>query len=162
MTPQYADGPGTYVGTVCAENGRGVQLATANGTSPWLNKSAFRPGNTIILPITGQRVAIETDNKGFVKSVRLVEQAAPPIPAPAPVPRPAVPEAQPSHLAAWDDDLGEPDFPELVPATVSRETAIIRQSSAKTAFEYASATGLAPREAFALAAAIEQWVTRSE
>jgi hypothetical protein len=60
-------------GTVEAVNERGIRLG-----DEWLNLSKFKP---LALPPQGAQVRVETDAKGFLKSVEVLDQAAIPTPA---------------------------------------------------------------------------------
>jgi hypothetical protein len=60
-------------GTVEAVNERGIRLG-----DEWLNVSKFKP---VALPPQGAQVRVETDAKGFLKSVEVLDQASAPTPA---------------------------------------------------------------------------------
>lgn len=70
---------------------------------------------------------------------------------------------QPSHLANWDDDLGPPEYPDLVPASPRRETITARLAClAAAAGLGASKLTSSAAEVLTVAAEFEQWVNRSE
>jgi hypothetical protein len=56
-------------GQVEAVNERGIRLG-----DEWLNLSKFKP---VALPPQGAQVRVETDAKGFLKSVEVLDQASP-------------------------------------------------------------------------------------
>ena len=70
MNNGTANGALTIEGTVQATNERGIKV---NGE--WLNRSQFRP---VALPDVGAAVRVETDAKGFIKSLEVLEVASQP------------------------------------------------------------------------------------
>lgn len=106
-----------------------------DGHESWMNLSKFAPG--VVLPERGSTVTVAVDGKGFIRSVEHAEGA--PVAAPT----------QNGHQTATSGQ--------------QRDRLIVRQSSAKTAFEFAaSRPDMRAVDAIHLASLIEAWVYREE